>query len=94
MSRYRAQAAITPCSYVEETNDKLVAQDGIPRYVSKTVMCRMMWRRFNAFVTCKNCGGRPIPRVGRSSVATGQPGASGQDASEVRKELALLPSAP
>jgi hypothetical protein len=74
-------------SVIDETNNVLVAQDGIPRFVSKTVMCRMMWRRFNAFVTCKNCGGRPIPRVGRSGVATGQLGAPGQDASEVRGAL-------
>ncbi|TYZ57552.1 hypothetical protein PybrP1_008572 [[Pythium] brassicae (nom. inval.)] len=36
------------------------AQDGIPRYVSKTALHRMLWRRFSAFVTCKNCRGRPI----------------------------------
>ncbi|GAB9475669.1 hypothetical protein Gpo141_00012754 [Globisporangium polare] len=35
-------------------------QDGIPRFVSKSALHRMLWRRFNAFVTCKNCHGRPI----------------------------------
>ncbi|KAG1708749.1 hypothetical protein DVH05_022374 [Phytophthora capsici] len=38
-------------------------QDGIPRFVSKSVSHKMMWRRFNAFVSCKNCGGRPIPKA-------------------------------
>ncbi|KAL3663009.1 hypothetical protein V7S43_011951 [Phytophthora oleae] len=38
-------------------------QDGIPRFVSKNVTHKMMWRRFNAFVSCKNCGGRPIPKA-------------------------------
>jgi hypothetical protein len=31
--------------------------------VSKNVLHKMMWRRFNAFVACKNCGGRPLPKV-------------------------------
>ncbi|POM72038.1 Hypothetical protein PHPALM_11320 [Phytophthora palmivora] len=38
-------------------------QDGIPRFVSKSVVHKMMWRRFNAFVACKNCGGRPLPKA-------------------------------
>ncbi|KAK1938163.1 hypothetical protein P3T76_009313 [Phytophthora citrophthora] len=38
-------------------------QDGIPRFVSKSATHKMMWRRFNAFVSCKNCGGRPIPKA-------------------------------
>lgn len=35
-------------------------QDGVPRYVSKSVLHRMAWRRFNAFMSCKNCRGRPV----------------------------------
>ncbi|EEY56588.1 uncharacterized protein PITG_10135 [Phytophthora infestans T30-4] len=38
-------------------------QDGIPRFVSKNMVHKMMWRRFNAFVACKNCGGRPLPKT-------------------------------
>ncbi|OWY91292.1 hypothetical protein PHMEG_00040190, partial [Phytophthora megakarya] len=38
-------------------------QDGIPRFVSKSVVHKMMWRRMNAFVSCKNCGGRPLPKA-------------------------------
>ncbi|KAL4141089.1 hypothetical protein PRNP1_014211 [Phytophthora ramorum] len=41
-------------------------QDGIPRFVSKSVMHKMMWRRFNAFVSCKNCGGRPLPKAAKT----------------------------
>ncbi|GMF64610.1 unnamed protein product [Phytophthora lilii] len=27
----------------------------------------MMWRRFNAFVACKNCGGRPLPKTAKTN---------------------------
>ncbi|KAE9019752.1 hypothetical protein PR002_g12715 [Phytophthora rubi] len=42
-------------------------QDGIPRFVSKSALHKMMWRRFNAFVACKNCGGRPIPKAAKTN---------------------------
>ncbi|EGZ21500.1 hypothetical protein PHYSODRAFT_488355 [Phytophthora sojae] len=42
-------------------------QDGIPRFVSKNALHKMMWRRFNAFVACKNCGGRPIPKAAKTN---------------------------
>ncbi|KAG3118508.1 hypothetical protein PI125_g2824 [Phytophthora idaei] len=42
-------------------------QDGIPRFVSKSVVHKMMWRRFNAFVACKNCGGRPLPKAAKTN---------------------------
>ncbi|KAL7692247.1 putative calcium binding protein [Plasmopara halstedii] len=42
-------------------------QDGIPCFVSKSVMHRSMWRRFSAFVACKNCKGRPLPKAARMS---------------------------
>ncbi|TMW56979.1 hypothetical protein Poli38472_002904 [Pythium oligandrum] len=35
-------------------------RDGVPRFVAKPVWHRMLWRRFDAFVRCKNCHGRPI----------------------------------
>ncbi|DAZ97056.1 TPA: hypothetical protein N0F65_001240 [Lagenidium giganteum] len=35
-------------------------QDCIPRFVSKNVARKMAWRRFNAYVQCRNCRGRPI----------------------------------
>ncbi|KAF0682582.1 Aste57867_25289 [Aphanomyces stellatus] len=34
-------------------------QDGMPACVSKGTAARLHWRRFNAFVRCKNCRGRP-----------------------------------
>ncbi|ETW07732.1 hypothetical protein H310_02179 [Aphanomyces invadans] len=34
-------------------------QDGIPMCVSKDARVRLSWRRFNAFVRCKGCHGRP-----------------------------------
>ncbi|ETP17030.1 hypothetical protein F441_08484 [Phytophthora nicotianae CJ01A1] len=42
-------------------------QDGIPRFVSKNTVHKMMWRRFNAFVACKNCGGRPLPKTAKTN---------------------------
>ncbi|EQC39717.1 hypothetical protein SDRG_03145 [Saprolegnia diclina VS20] len=36
-------------------------QDGVPTTVSTSVRARIMWRRFHAFVRCKNCHGRPLP---------------------------------
>ncbi|KAG7384902.1 hypothetical protein PHYPSEUDO_002123 [Phytophthora pseudosyringae] len=42
-------------------------QDGIPRFVSKSVVHKAMWRRFNAFVACKNCGGRPLPKAAKTN---------------------------
>ncbi|KDO33806.1 hypothetical protein SPRG_01685 [Saprolegnia parasitica CBS 223.65] len=35
-------------------------QDGVPKAVSTSVQARTMWRRFHAFVRCKNCHGRPL----------------------------------
>ncbi|KAH9085435.1 hypothetical protein Ae201684P_005143 [Aphanomyces euteiches] len=34
-------------------------KDGVPKCVSKDARIRMHWRRFDAFVKCKNCHGRP-----------------------------------
>ncbi|ETV86140.1 hypothetical protein H257_02598 [Aphanomyces astaci] len=36
-------------------------QDGVPTCVSKLARVRMAWRRFDAFVQCKLCHGRPKP---------------------------------
>ncbi|OQR84937.1 hypothetical protein ACHHYP_12521 [Achlya hypogyna] len=36
-------------------------QDGVPKAARSSVRARLMWRRFHAFVKCKNCHGRPIP---------------------------------
>ncbi|KAG7399039.1 hypothetical protein PHYBOEH_009930 [Phytophthora boehmeriae] len=54
----------TRSSQTEVDDDGLWdVQDGVPRFVSKNVVHKMMWRRFNAFVACKNCGGRPLPKA-------------------------------
>ncbi|KAE9025153.1 hypothetical protein PR001_g12507 [Phytophthora rubi] len=46
---------------------RAIDSDGIPRFVSKSALHKMMWRRFNAFVACKNCGGRPIPKAAKTN---------------------------
>ncbi|OQR81515.1 hypothetical protein THRCLA_11661 [Thraustotheca clavata] len=43
-------------------------QDGVPKSVSKHVQSSMMWRRFTAFVKCKNCHGKPFPANGFNCV--------------------------